>query len=93
LLSGLDERECPRCHRAVDLPLGALCGHCRAQIERRARKAARIVSLVSTAVVAAYVALRMPDDQTARLVGAAGVIVWFFVSYAVVRRTMRNYQK
>lgn len=93
LLSGLVEKECPRCHRPVELPLGALCGRCRTQIERRARKVARIVSLVSTAAVGVYITVRMPDDQTARLVGAAGVTVWFIVSYAVVRRAMRNYHK
>ena len=40
---GLVEHECPRCHRAVELPLGELCGTCRGEIERRAVKLGNLV--------------------------------------------------
>ena len=47
------------------------------QIDRRARKAARLVALVSTLVVGLYVFIRVPADDRARLVGAAAVLIWF----------------
>jgi len=31
---GLIEHECPRCHRAVELPFGALCRQCVAELDR-----------------------------------------------------------
>ena len=92
-LSGLVEHECPRCHREVELPLGALCSSCRIDIERRARRVARIVSLASTAVVGFYVFLRMPDNEQARLVAIAGVLVWLILSNVTVRRVMREWKR
>ena len=92
-LSGLVEHECPRCHREVELPLGALCPTCRTEIDRRARRVSRIVSLASTAVVAVYVYFRMPDNEQARLVGIAGVVIWLILSNVTVRRVMREWKR
>jgi hypothetical protein len=83
---GLRERECPRCHREVDLPLGTLCDACRLEIERRARRVARWVSLLTTAAFGVYAMLALPYDRTARLVGAAATVTW----YVVVRRGARR---
>jgi hypothetical protein len=87
----LAERECPRCHRPVELPLGELCGHCRADIARRASRIARLVAGASTAVVAVYVILRIPGYPTARAVGAAAVLMWYVLSYLIVRRTLETF--
>ena len=87
----LVEHECPRCHREVELPLGELCGQCRADIARRASRIARIVAGASTVLVAIYVILRIPGYPTARAVGAAAVLMWYVLSYLIVRRTLETF--
>ena len=84
------ERECPRCHRPVDLPLGALCRECRQEIERRARRLGRLVAASTTALLAIYLLLRLPPDPRGRVVGAMAVGVWYLLSNMVVRRAARE---
>lgn|GEM_PF-1505369 len=103
LLGDLREHQCPRCHQEVELPLGELCRSCRRALERRAARVANLVSMVSTAVVATYIVLRlrhiratpdgMIDLRTARMVGVASIVVWFALSNAVTRRVMRHWMR
>ncbi len=93
LVAGLVEHECPRCHRAVELPLGALCGRCHREIERRARRVARLVGGLSTVAVALYVFIPPPPDERARTVGLIGVVIWYILTNVVVRRVMRQWQR
>jgi predicted RNA-binding Zn-ribbon protein involved in translation (DUF1610 family) len=86
----LVEHECPRCGREVELPLGEICPHCGREIEARARRIGRIIALVTTLGLAAYVYLRMPEDPTARLVGGVSVLVWYIVTGLVARRILRE---
>ena len=87
----LIEHECPRCHRAVELPLGELCRSCRDQIERNARKWGNRVSLATTALLALWIYFfRQSPDPTVRLVSAMAVVIWFMISNLVVRRAMRE---
>jgi len=88
---GLRERECPRCHREVDLPLGALCETCEREIRWRAARVARWVSLGTTVAFGAYVIAVLPQVQSARLVGAAATVVWFVVSRRVAERIAREW--
>ena len=89
----LVEHECPRCHREVELPFGALCRECRFVIERRAARVARIVALSTTLVLAAYVWIRMPESPTPRVVGGVSIAMWYLLTNLVVRRAMREYQR
>lgn len=82
----LREQECPRCHRAVDLPLGELCDACRREIRARAGRVARWVSLTTTLAFGVYVMAVLPPFQTARLVGAAATVIWFIVSRRIAER-------
>lgn len=82
----LRERECPRCHRSVDLPLGELCEACSREIRTRAASAARWVSLVSTLLFGLYVMSVLPALQVARLVGAAATVTWFLVTRRITER-------
>ncbi|MBI4501442.1 MAG: hypothetical protein HY700_09805 [Gemmatimonadetes bacterium] len=85
------EHECPRCHRAVELPLGALCRSCVAEIERRAARWGNRISLVTTIVLAVYMYFfRLSPDPTARLVSAMAIVIWFALSNIVVRRAVRE---
>ena len=91
LSGGLVEHECPRCHQAVDkLPLGALCLTCQREITRRARSWARWVSMLSTALLVAYIAIRQPAGPNARLVLIVSVGVWYFMVYRVTERIARE---
>ena len=92
--SGLVEHACPRCQREVELPLGALCRICRREIDKRASRVGLLVSGITTAAVAAYVFLRMPEEnQMARNVGLAGILVWFVLVHTTVRRVMREWTR
>jgi hypothetical protein len=82
----LRERECPRCHRAVELPLGELCDACRREIAVRAGRVARWVSLLTTLAFGAYVMLALPPLQVPRLVGAAATVTWFLLTRRIVER-------
>jgi len=84
--SGVRERECPRCHRAVDLVLGELCDACRREIGRRAARVARWVSLVTTLAFGVYVMAALPPLRMPRLVGAAATATWFLVTRRIVQR-------
>jgi hypothetical protein len=80
---GLPDVPCARCERRVPgLPWGELCPECRAERGRRASRLANRISLAATALTAAYVALRMPDDAMARFYGAVAVLA----TYIIVRR-------
>jgi hypothetical protein len=87
---GLIEHECPRCHRPVELPLGALCDVCRAEIQRRAARLGNLIALCTTLLLAGYIYWRMPRDPAARLVGGMAIGIWFLVSNMVVRRAVRE---
>ena len=90
---GWVEHQCPRCHRAVELPLGALCRACRDEIERKAARLGNLVALVSTALLALYVTLRMPPEPAARRVGIMAVVVCFGLTNVIVRRAVRELMK
>ena len=93
LVAGLVEHECPRCHRPVELPLGQLCKTCLTYIDRRARKAARLVATLSTLAVGLYIFIPVPTDERARIVGMVGVLIWYALSNIVVRRVMSQWQR
>jgi len=83
---GLRERECPRCHRAVDLPLGELCEACRREIRTRAARVARWISLLTTLVFGVYLIAVLPPLQVPRLVGAAATATWYLVTRRIAER-------
>ncbi len=85
------EHECPRCHRAVELPLGELCGECRQTIAKRSARTARLVAVITTILVALYMMAEMPADRTARTVGAMAVISWYIIVNLVVRRVLTRH--
>jgi hypothetical protein len=80
---GLPEVPCARCERRVrGLAWGELCPPCRAERAARSSRLGNRISLVATALMAAYVAWRLPVDPTARFYGAVAVVA----TYIIVRR-------
>jgi hypothetical protein len=88
--SGLVETACPRCDREGEVPFGQVCTLCQREINRKAKRIARLVALVSTAVVGLYAHWRLPPDQTFRMVGAVAVFMWYAFSYTAVSRAARQ---
>jgi hypothetical protein len=83
LLGGLPEVPCARCgERIAGLPWGELCPACRAQRQRRASRLANRISLAATALMAAYVAIRIGAAPMGRVYGAIAVLA----TYIIVRR-------
>ena len=52
---------------------------------------ARFVALGSTVVFGAYVALRVPDDATARMVSGVSVAIWYVLTNLIVKRVLRQH--
>lgn len=90
-LGGLRERECPCCHRDVDLPFGQICGQCQREANRKAARIARWVSLVTTIMFGTYVFLRVPQDQTLRMISGGAVVMWFVVTRIMILRIAREW--
>ncbi len=87
-LGGSPEVPCARCERRfAGLPWGEVCRQCRSELSRRASRIANRISLAATALMAAYVAFRMPPDPMARLYGAIAVLA----TYIIVRRVSSRF--
>ncbi len=80
---GLPEVPCAKCERRVrGLGWGELCPDCLAERKRRASRLANRISLAATALMAAYVALRVSAAPIARMYGGIAVVA----TYIIVRR-------
>jgi len=84
---GLPEVPCARCERRVrGLQWGDLCPACLSERSARASRLANRISLAATALTAAYVVLRMPNDATARFYGAVAVVATYIIVRRIVSR-------
>ena len=70
----------------MDLPLGELCDACTREINGRAARAARWVSLVTTLAFGLYVMSVLPPFQVPRMIGAAATVTWFLVTRRITAR-------
>ena len=92
LPGGLPEVPCARCERRVaGLPWGELCPDCRSERTGRARRLAHRISLAATALMAAYVAFRLPGDPTSRLYGAVAVLAIYIIVRRVASRAAMEF--
>jgi hypothetical protein len=92
--SGLPDVPCAKCGRRLSgLPWGELCPECRAEREARASRLGRRISLAATVLMAAYVALRVPADPTARLYAAIAALATYIIVRRIVTRVAMEYLK
>ena len=92
--SGLPEVPCAKCGRRIEgLPWGELCPDCLAERKRRASRLAGRISLAATVLMAAYVALRVPADPTARLYAAVAVLATYIIVRRIATRVAMEYLK
>jgi len=87
-LSGLGpSHPCAKC--GTDTPgiaIGGLCASCLRDLSRRATKIARLVAIGTTIPLAVYVAVSLPVDRTARVVGAASALLWYGLTFVIAKR-------
>jgi mannitol/fructose-specific phosphotransferase system IIA component len=53
----------------------------------------RIVAGLSTVAVGLYIFIPYPTDERVRLVGVAGVTIWYVLSNMAMRRALRQWQR
>ena len=94
-LSGLGpSHPCAKC--GTDTPgiaIGGLCANCTRLLARRATKIARLVAIGTTLPLAVYVAWALPVERTARLVGAASVLLWYVLTFLIAKRVAWEWLK
>jgi len=94
-LSGLGpSHPCARC--GTDTPgiaIGGLCASCARLLQRRAGKIGRLVAIGTTVPLAVYVALTLPVERTARIVGAASVLLWYALTFVIAKRVTMEWLK
>ena len=85
---------CAKCGEFVPgIPIGGLCADCTRRVRRRAARIARWVAMGTTLPLAVYVAWTLPHDRTARVVGAAAVLIWYVLTSLIARRVAWEWMK
>jgi hypothetical protein len=51
------------------------------------------VAIGTTLPLAAYVTWTLPADRTARLVGAASVVLWYLLTFLIAKRVALEWTK
>jgi hypothetical protein len=62
-------------------------------LTRRATRIARLVAIGTTVPLAVYVALALPVERTARLVGAVSVLLWYVLTFVIAKRVTLEWTK
>ena len=78
---------CAQCGEFVPgIAIGGLCPSCTRRVERKASRIGRLAAIATTLPLALYVTWSLPADRTARLVGAASVLLWYVLTFQIVKR-------
>ncbi len=85
---------CAGCGEFVaGIAIGGLCPGCARLVDRRAARIGRLVAIGTTLPLAAYVAGSLPAERTARLVGAASVLLWYVLTFLIAKRVALEWLK
>ena len=85
---------CARCGEFVaGIAIGGLCASCARLMDRKASRTARLVAIATTLPLAAYVTWSLPAERTARLVGAASVLLWYALTFLIAKRVTLEWIK
>ncbi|HKP28238.1 MAG TPA: hypothetical protein VJU15_02505 [Gemmatimonadales bacterium] len=88
-LGGLQPAEvpCVRCHERIPgLAWGERCPACRAERSRRARKLARSISLIASAIAGLVLGLQVTPGPNARMLIGVGVVGTFLLTRVIAQR-------
>jgi len=94
-LSGLGpSHPCAKCGTETPgIAIGGLCPNCLRDVNRRATRIARLVAIGTTIPLAVYVAVSLPVDRTARIVGAASALLWYALTFVIAKRVTLEWLK
>jgi hypothetical protein len=85
---------CAKCGEYVaGIAVGGLCASCGRLLQRRAARIARLAAIGTTLPLAVYVAWSLPVERTARLVGAASVLLWYLLTFLIAKRVAWEWLK
>ena len=85
---------CAGCGEFVaGIAIGGLCPSCARRAQRKAARIGRLVAVATTLPLAAYVTWSLPADRTARLVGAASVVLWYGLTFLIGKRIALEWVK
>jgi len=85
---------CAKCGEFVaGIAIGGLCARCARLLQRRATRIARLVAIGTTLPLAVYLAWSLPVDRTARLVGAAAILLWYVLTFLIAKRVTLEWMK
>jgi hypothetical protein len=85
---------CAKCGTdTAGIPIGGLCANCARLLGRRATRIARLVAIGTTLPLAGYVAWTLPVERTARIVGAASVLLWYVLTFLIAKRVTLEWLK
>jgi len=75
------------------LAVGELCQDCTLRVRRRAGRVGRWAAILTTLPLAIYVTLTLPPDRTSRVLAAGVVLVWYALTFLIVKRTAWEWMK
>jgi len=75
------------------IAIGGICANCMRLLNRRATRIARLVAIGTTVPLAVYVAVALPVERTARLVGAVSVLLWYVLTFLIAKRVTLEWIK
>jgi hypothetical protein len=90
---------CARCgEQTAGLAPGDLCAPCTRELSKRASRIGRLVSIVTTILLAGYLILTLrsapPGSQaTARTMGAVVAVAWYLLTFRIVQRVTFEWLK
>ncbi len=85
---------CAKCGAdTAGIAIGGLCSNCTRLLERRASRVARLVAIGTTVPLAVYVAMALPVERTARIVGASCVLLWYVLTFLIAKRVTLEWIK
>jgi hypothetical protein len=62
-------------------------------VQRKASRIGRLVAIGTTLPMAVYVTLNFPAVRTARMVGAALVVLWYVLTFTIAKRVALEWLK
>jgi hypothetical protein len=85
---------CARCGELTPgIAVGGLCPACTKILQRKSARIARWVAMGTTLPLAAYATWTLPHDRTFRLAAAATVLIWYALTFLIVKRTAWEWLK
>jgi hypothetical protein len=63
------------------------------EVRRKASRIGRLVAIGTTLPMAVYVTLSFPAARTARMIGAALVVLWYVLTFTIAKRVALEWLK